>query len=54
MYESEEHHGGGGGGHHTHGEDSERARLKRSASLTSGSHRGHHTRHSRQGSRRDN
>ena len=51
MYEAEDYHGGGGGGgggggHHTQGEeaDTERARLKRSASLTS-SHRSHHSRH---------
>ena len=45
MYEAEDYHGGGGGGHHTQGEeaDTERARLKRSASLTS--HRSHHSRH---------
>ena len=48
MYEAEEYHGGGGGGgHHTQGEeaDTERARLKRSASLSSSSHRSHHSRH---------
>ena len=45
MYEAEEYHGGGG--HHTQGEeaDTERARLKRSASLSSSSHRSHHSRH---------
>ena len=45
MYEAEEYHGGGG--HQTQGEegDTERARLKRSASLSSSSHRSHHSRH---------
>ena len=44
MYEAEDYHGGGGGGHHGEEVDTERARLKRSASLTS-SHRSHHSRH---------
>ena len=48
MYEADDYHGGGGGGgHYTHEEvDTERSgRLKRSASLTSSSHRSHHSRH---------
>ena len=45
MYEADDYHGGGG--HYTQAEevDPERARLKRSASLTSSSHRSHHSRH---------
>ena len=53
MYEAEDYHGGGiGGGHQGEEVDTERARLKRSASLTS-SHRSHHSRH-REVTRSDN
>ena len=46
MYEADDYHGEGGG-HYTQAEeaDTERARLKRSASLTSSSHRSHQSRH---------